>query len=201
LLSATVLVLNKNYQPIHVTSAKRAFTLLYLGAARVIEPDYRTFDFESWAALGAAAGDDVVHTVGRAIKIPRVIMLQLYDRLPRTKVRFSRLNIYSRDDNTCQYCGQQLPRIALNLDHVVPRAQGGRTTWENVVCCCVPCNLRKAARTPHQAGMRLLRNPERPKWTPTFRAPGGKVQHREWLPFLGLVDASYWNAELTDDDE
>ncbi len=201
MLASNVLVLNRHYQPIHVTSAKRAFTLLYLGAARVIEPDYRTFDFESWAALGSAAGDDVVHTVGRAIKIPRVIMLQLYDRLPRTKVRFSRLNIYARDDNTCQYCGQKLPRIALNLDHVVPRAQGGRTTWENVVCCCVPCNLRKAARTPVQAGMRLLRTPDRPKWTPTFRAPGGKIAHREWIPFIGLVDASYWNAELLDDDE
>jgi 5-methylcytosine-specific restriction endonuclease McrA len=200
LLNSNVLVLNRHYQPVHVTSAKRAFTLLYLGVARVIEPDYKTFDFESWSALGAANGDDVVRTIGRAIRVPRVIMLQLYDRMPRTKVRFSRLNIYARDDNTCQYCGQKLPRIALNLDHVMPRAQGGRTTWENVVCCCVPCNLRKGARTPTQAGMRLLRAPERPRWTPTFRAPGGRVAHREWLPFLGLVDASYWNAELIDED-
>jgi 5-methylcytosine-specific restriction endonuclease McrA len=200
LLHSSVLVLNRNFQPVHVTSAKRAFSLLYLGAARVIEPDYRTFDFESWAALGSVAGDDVVRTIGRAIKVPRVIMLQLYDRMPRTKVRFSRLNIYARDDNTCQYCGLKLPRTGLNLDHVVPRAQGGRTTWENVVCCCVECNLRKGAHTPHQAGMRLLRTPERPKWTPTFRAPGGRVAHREWLPFLGLVDASYWNTELVDED-
>jgi 5-methylcytosine-specific restriction endonuclease McrA len=200
LLNSNVLVLNRHYQPVHVTSAKRAFTLLYLGVARVIEPDYKTFDFESWSALGAANGDDVVRTIGRAIRVPRVIMLQLYDRMPRTKVRFSRLNIYARDDNTCQYCGQKLPRIALNLVHVMPRAQGGRTTWENVVCCCVPCNLRKGARTPTQAGMRLLRAPERPRWTPTFRAPGGRVAHREWLPFLGLVDASYWNAELIDED-
>jgi 5-methylcytosine-specific restriction endonuclease McrA len=200
LLNSNVLVLNRHYQPVHVTSAKRAFTLLYLGVARVIEPDYKTFDFESWSALGAANGDDVVRTIGRAIRVPRVIMLQLYDRMPRTKVRFSRLNIYARDDNTCQYCGQKLPRIALNLDHVMPRAQGGRTTWENVVCCCVPCNLRKGARTPTQAGMRLLRAPKRPRWTPTFRAPGGRVAHREWLPFLGLVDASYWNAELIDED-
>ncbi len=200
MLSSNVLVLNRNFQPVHVTSAKRAFSLMYLGAARAIEPDYRTFDFESWAALSVAAGDDVVRTIGRAIKVPRVIMLQLYDRTPRTKVRFSRLNIYARDDNTCQYCGQKLPRTGLNLDHVMPRAQGGRTTWENVVCCCVPCNLRKGARTPAQAGMTLLRPAERPKWTPTFRAPGGKVAHREWLPFLGLVDASYWNAELIDDE-
>ncbi len=201
MVNSSVLVLNRHYQPVHVTSAKRAFTLLYLGAARVIEPDYRTFDFESWAALGVMAGDDAVHTIGRAIRIPRVIMLQLYDRMPRSKVRFSRLNIYARDDNTCQYCGQQLPRIQLNLDHILPRAQGGRTTWENVVCCCVPCNLHKGNRTPAQAGIALLRTPERPRWTPTFRAPGGRVAHREWLPFLGLADASYWNTELIDDDD
>jgi 5-methylcytosine-specific restriction endonuclease McrA len=203
LLNSSVLVLNKHFQPVHVTSARRAFTLVYMGAARVIEPDYRTFDWSDWSALSAAAGDDVVHTIGRVIKVPRVIMLQLYDRLPTSRVRFSRLNIYARDDNTCQYCGQKLPRTHLNLDHVVPRALGGRTTWENVVCCCVPCNLRKGCKTPVQAGMALLRPPDRPRWSPTFRIPegGGRVRYREWLPFLGLVDASYWNAELVDEEE
>ena len=200
MLSSSVLVLNRHYQPVHVTSAKRAFTLLYMGAARAIEPDYRTFDFDSWAALGAASGDDVVHTIGRVIRVPRVILLQMYDRLPKTRVRFSRLNIYARDQNTCQYCGRELPRTLLNLDHVVPRAQSGRTTWENVVCCCIECNLKKGARTPAQAGMALRRPPERPRWNPTFRAPAGRVHHREWLPFLGLVDASYWNTELVDEE-
>ena len=119
----------------------------------------------------------------RAIRIPRVIVLQMYDRLPRTKVRFSRLNIYARDDNTCQYCAQKLPRTMLNLDHVIPRAKGGRTTWENVVCCCVPCNLKKGAKLAHDAGMKLLKKPERPRWNPTFRAPGGK--HR--LPRVAAV--------------
>jgi 5-methylcytosine-specific restriction endonuclease McrA len=199
--SASVLVLNKHYQPVHVTSAKRAFTLLYIGAARVIEPDFSTFDFESWAELAIAAHHDVIRTMTRAIRIPRVIVLQMYDRLPKTRVRFSRLNIYARDDNTCQYCALKLPRAQLNLDHVIPRARGGRTTWENVVCCCVPCNLKKGAKLAYEAGMKLLRSPFRPKWTPTFRAPSGKVAHREWLPFLGLVDASYWNTELVDDDE
>jgi len=200
LTNASVLVLNRHYQPVHVTSVKRAFTLLYLGAARVVEPDFSTFDFESWAELGHAAEHDVIHTVGRAIRIPRVILLQMYDRLPKTKVRFSRLNIYARDDNTCQYCGQKLPRTSLNLDHVIARARGGRTTWENVVCCCVPCNLKKGSKSPHEVGMKLMRQPVRPKWTPTFRAPGSRIAHREWLPFLGVVDASYWNTELIDED-
>ena len=201
MINSSVLVLNRHYQPVHVTSAKRAFTLLYIGAARVVEPDFSTFDFESWSALGTASGRDVVHTIGRAIAVPRVIVLQIYDRLPTTKVRFSRLNIYSRDSNTCQYCARQLPRTELNLDHVTPRARGGRTTWENVVCCCIPCNLKKGAKLPAEAGMKLLRAPVRPKWTPSFRTVNGKVAYREWLPFLGLVDASYWNTELLDDDD
>jgi 5-methylcytosine-specific restriction endonuclease McrA len=200
LVEGNVLVLNRHYHPVHVTSVKRAFTLLYIGAARVIGPDYSTFDFDGWAELGSQTGHDVIHTVSRAICIPRVIILQMYDRLPKTKVRFSRINIYARDDNTCQYCGRKLPRAQLNLDHVIPRARGGRTTWENVVCCCVPCNLRKGSKLAHEVGMKLLKSPERPKWNPTFRAPNGRVTHREWLPFLGLVDASYWNTELVDED-
>lgn len=206
--NAAVLVLNRHYQPIHVTNARRAFTLLYLGVARVIDQQFRTFDFASWAQLSdeirgdagaASAGHDVVRTVNRAILVPRVIILQLYDRIPRSKVRFSRHNIYLRDSNTCQYCGRALPRTDLNLDHVVPRAQGGRTTWENVVCCCIDCNLSKGARTPEQAGLKLLKVPVRPRWTPTFRTQAGKVRYREWLPFLGIADASYWNVELKDE--
>jgi len=206
--NAAVLVLNRHYQPIHVTNVKRAFSLLYLGVARVIDQQFRTFDFESWAQLSSEVGSqggfgtngaDVVRTVNRAILVPRVIILQLYDRMPRTKVRFSRHNIYLRDGNTCQYCGRELPRTELNLDHVVPRAQGGRTTWENVVCCCIDCNLSKGARTPEQAGLKLLKQAVRPRWTPTFRTQAGKVRYREWLPFLGVADASYWNVELKDD--
>ena len=198
---SAVLVLNRHFQPIHVTNAKRAFSLLYLGVARVIDREFKTFDFDSWAQLSAemAGVGDSVKTVSRAIRVPRVIVLQLYDRIPKTKVRFSRHNIYMRDGNTCQYCGQELPRSDLNLDHVVPRAQGGRTTWENVVCCCIDCNLHKGARTPDQAGMKLMKPPVRPRWTPSFRTANDKVRYRDWLPFLDIPNASYWNAELHDE--
>jgi 5-methylcytosine-specific restriction endonuclease McrA len=200
MLNCSVLVLNRNYQPIHVTNAKRAFSLLYLGVARALDREFRTFDFATWSQLSAERGDDVVHTIDRVIRVPRVIILQLYDRIPKTKVRFSRHNIYARDANTCQYCGQALPRTDLKLDHVVPRAQGGRTTWENVVFGCIDCNHAKGARTPVQAGMLLLKPPARPRWTPTFRAAGDKIRYREWLPFLDLANASYWNVELHDED-
>jgi len=194
MLSSAVLVLNRSFQPVHVTTAKRALGLLYAGVVRAIDREFQTFDFESWASLGAAAGSELVRTPTRVIAVPRVVVLQMFDRVPRVKVRFSRLNIYARDDDTCQYCGQRRPRHGLNLDHVVPRSQGGRTTWENVVCCCYECNLRKGGRTPAQAGMQLERAPVRPIWS--FRAPGGNIRYREWLPYLSLADASYWNVEL-----
>jgi len=198
-INTAVLVLNRHYQPIHVTNVKRAFSLLYLGVARVVDPEFKTFDFESWAQLSAeVAGGDVIRTVNRAIRIPRVIVLQIYDRIPKTKVRFSRHNIYTRDNNTCQYCGRQLARAELNLDHVVPRSRGGRTTWDNVVCCCVDCNIAKGARTMEQAGLKLLKVPTRPRWTPTFRAGADRVRYRDWLPFLDLPNASYWYAELVE---
>jgi len=197
MLNTHVLVLNRHYQPVHVTSVRRAFGLLYQGVAKAIDEQYRLYEFEDWAALSTHAHDRI-HTVNRDIRVPRVLVLSAYEHLPRGKVRFSRLNIYARDRDTCQYCGRQLPRSELNLDHVVPRAQGGKTSWENVVCSCVPCNLQKGGRTPDQAGMKLLNKPTRPRWTPFFRGPVRRTTYKEWLPFLSLADASYWNVELVE---
>jgi 5-methylcytosine-specific restriction endonuclease McrA len=196
MLDTGVLVLNRVYQPIHITSVRRAFTLLYGGAARAIDEQFQLFDFESWSALSIAVHQDAIRTVGGRIRVPRVIVLMAYERMPKTRVRFSRFNIYARDDNTCQYCGGRFARADLNLDHVIPRSRGGATSWENVVCSCVPCNLRKGGRTPDEAGMRLKHPPFRPKWTPMFRSATRRAFYREWRPFLSLADAAYWNAEL-----
>jgi 5-methylcytosine-specific restriction endonuclease McrA len=196
MLDTGVLVLNRVYQPIHITSVRRAFTLLYGGAARAIDEQFQLFDFESWSALSIAVHQDAIRTVGGRIRVPRVIVLMAYERMPKTRVRFSRFNIYARDDNTCQYCGGRFARADLNLDHVIPRSRGGATSWENVVCSCVPCNLRKGGRTPDEAGLRLRRPPFRPKWTPMFRSATRRAFYREWRPFLSLADAAYWNAEL-----
>jgi 5-methylcytosine-specific restriction endonuclease McrA len=126
-----------------------------------------------------------------------VILLQAYDHLPRARVRFSRLNIYARDRNTCQYCSRRPQRAELNLDHVIPRSRGGMTSWENVVCSCVPCNLRKGGRTPEEAHMKLHRLPARPRWTPFFRGPPkAGAFYSQWLPFLNTADMAYWNVEL-----
>jgi 5-methylcytosine-specific restriction endonuclease McrA len=198
MLDGAVLVLNRVYRPVHVTSVRRAFTLLYQGAARALDEQFRLFDFESWSALAAASHHEAVGTVGGRVRVPRVIVLLAYERLPRARVRFSRLNIYDRDQDTCQYCGLRLRRSELNLDHVVPRSRGGATSWENVVCSCIPCNLRKGGRTPEEAGMQLRRVPVRPRWTPLFRHAARRVLHAEWRPFLTVADVAYWNAELLD---
>ena len=197
MLDTSVLVLNRVYQPIHVTSVRRAVSLLYQGVARAIDDEFRLLDFESWAEL-AAANEEAIHTPTRAIRVPRVVVLVAHAHLPHHRVRFSRLNVYARDESTCQYCGRRRSRSELNLDHVIPRSRGGSTSWENVVCSCVACNLRKGGRTPEEAGMRLLRHPSRPQWTAVFRAAARRAIYRQWMPFLGLVDAAYWNVELRD---
>ncbi len=196
MLGSAVLVLNRSYLPIHVTSVRRAYSLLYQGIARAVNEQYQTFDFESWSGLGIGVEDDATGIVGGLIRVPRVILLGAFDRVPRRHVRFSRINIYARDSNTCQYCGQRMTRARLNLDHVLPRSQGGRSTWENVVCCCRHCNRRKGGRTPRQAEMRLIRKPARPRWSPVLSVLGGREGHPQWRPFLSVVDSSYWNTKL-----
>jgi 5-methylcytosine-specific restriction endonuclease McrA len=198
MLNSSVLVLNRSYLPIHVTSVRRAFTLLYQGIARAVDEQYQTFDFEGWSQLAVARDTDAIGTCSGQIRVPRVIVLVAFDRLPKRHVRFSRINIMSRDSFQCQYCGTKPSRSELNLDHVVPRALGGRSTWENVVTSCVDCNRRKGGRTPRQAGVKLRKRPERPRWTPLMNLMFSSVRYKEWRPFLGVVDASYWNVELAD---
>lgn len=196
-LNTKVLVLNRSYLPIHITIVRRALSLLYQDIARAVDDQYRTFDFESWADL--AAEEDTIGLVNRAIRVPRVIVLVAYDRVPRRYVRFSRFNIYSRDQNRCQYCGKQFARSDLNLDHVVPRSRGGTSVWENVACSCHRCNRLKGGRTPAEAGMRLIRQPRRPQWTPFMAEAFSLRRYKEWLPFLSAVDAAYWNTELVEE--
>ena len=114
-----------------------------------------------------------------------------YDRLPSAAVTFSRRNIFKRDRYVCQYCGGQPGSEELTIDHVVPRAQGGESRWDNCVLSCVDCNHRKADRTPAQAGMRLRKQPVRPVWKPLYAAHDVRIE--SWSKF---VSEAYWTAEL-----
>jgi 5-methylcytosine-specific restriction endonuclease McrA len=200
MVNAHVLVLNKSYLPVHVTTVRRAFCLLYAGLARAVNAQYETFDYESWSRITIERNDETIGLVDRVIKIPRVILLLAYDRVPKRRVRFSRYNIFARDRCTCQYCGRRFSRPELNLDHVIPRAQGGTSTWENVVCSCHECNRRKGGRTPGEARMKLIAQPRKPAWTPPISLSVPAVMRREWAPFLDfMVDVSYWNTELLEE--
>jgi 5-methylcytosine-specific restriction endonuclease McrA len=129
------------------------------------------------------------------MRIPRVVQLVRYDRMPRRSVRFSRTNIYARDRHRCQYCECRLSRSELNLDHVVPRSRGGASTWDNVVCSCRRCNRIKGGRTPEEAGMPLRRRPFRPRWSPLLVEEFSRKRYKEWLPYIGGADEVCWSLE------
>ncbi len=199
MLTSQVLVLNRSYIPIHITTVRRAFILLYQGIARAVDREFDTFDFKSWSDLSVQSHHETVGLTNRMIRIPRVIILAAYDRVPKRHVRFSRYNIYLRDGNTCQYCGKRHSRSDLNLDHVVPRSEGGKTVWENVVTSCIPCNRRKGVHSPAEVGMKLIRQPSRPRWTPFVDFSTRDIRYDEWKPYFNIVDFSYWNLELKDE--
>jgi len=197
-LNGEVLVLNNLYQAIQITSVRRAMCLLYKDLVRVVDGDFATYTFENWSDLPVTREDDAVHTPHRAIRVPRVVLLVHYGRLPRYDVRFTRKNIFWRDRNRCQYCGSRFRTTELNLDHVIPLSRGGRSTWVNIVCCCLRCNRVKANRTPAEAGMTLTRDPQRPRWHPLARI---RWSHRRYEIWRNFLDAAYWNAELREDLE
>lgn len=178
------LVLNSSFQPVARVTWQRAITLLFLGKVEVVEE----YD------------DKTIRAVSFEIKMPSVI--RFFRGLARRKpiIRFSRQNVYGRDHGQCQYCARKLPRSEATYDHVVPRSQGGRTQWENIVIACVPCNQAKGGRTPEQARMRLLSVPVKPKklsdsvkLTFTFQK-GMPASWSNWLR-----DMTYWHGSLDED--
>jgi 5-methylcytosine-specific restriction endonuclease McrA len=202
-LDASVLVLNKLFMAIHIISVRRAFILLCKDLAEVVsleEGQFATYSFNTWREVSEYRAryfrqedDDWVRTVNSEIQAPRVIRLLGYDKLPRQTVKFNRRNIFARDNNQCQYCGRKFPTTELSLDHVTPRSQGGLSIWENIVCACVRCNVKKGGRTPKQAHMSLVRKPEKPKRSPLLNL---KLTHRKYQSWRTFLDNAYWSVEL-----
>ncbi len=197
-LNQQVLVLNRLWQAVNVCTVRRALTLLFEGHAQVVldSPDgsYQSYSFDEWRDFSMQEEHpESIHTISFRIRIPRVILLLVFDRMPKKEVKFTRHNIFERDRNTCQYCGRVFDRKDLNLDHVIPRDRGGPTTWENIVCSCVECNTHKGNRTPQEAHLHLIRKPKRPKWRPFVQVNLGLNCHDSWKHF---IDVAYWNVEL-----
>jgi len=178
------LVLNPSYQPVARISWQRAVTLLFLGTVEIVE------SYE----------DRTVRSVSFEVRMPSVIRFFRVVTRRKPAIRFSRENVHARDNGRCQYCRTRITRADATYDHVVPRSQGGKTNWENIVIACVGCNQRKGGRTPEQAGMRLSTAPVRPTKLPdvlrltfTFQK-GMPPSWKNWLR-----DLTYWHGSLEEE--
>lgn len=182
-LDAPTLVLNRSWMPVHVTAVRRAIAMMFRGVAHAIDPIALTpHDFEGWLHQISRPGRSI-RTPCREIAVPEIVQLLRYDRVPAFDAPFTRASLLRRDGHRCQYCGVRPPSSQLTIDHVVPRAQGGRTSWENCVAACVRCNSRKGDRTPARAGLHLLRAPRAPRWTPYLNVRRG-AWPTSWLQFV-----------------
>lgn len=150
--------------------------------ARIIDclNDFQLFSWEDWLQLSPSENEEGMRSVNAIFRIPEVIQYTRYDKLPKTRLNYNRSAVYKRDNHSCQYCGEQKTRSELSLDHVVPRCQGGVTSWENVVVACTKCNSKKAGRTPKEAKMKLLNVPQKPNYNFFY----DEVKIKSWEQFL-----------------
>lgn len=191
-LQRPTLVLNRNWQPVGVSTVSRSLVKVWNESARIVDPaDFQQYAWDDWALLEPGADEAAIHTQWLRLKVPEVIALTNYDRQPTNVVAFSRRNVFKRDNFTCQYCGCRPGSEELTIDHVTPRSHGGVSSWSNCVLACVDCNHRKADRTPERAGMPLKKQPVRPVWNPSYARYGVRLE--SWSKF---VSDAYWNIEL-----
>jgi 5-methylcytosine-specific restriction endonuclease McrA len=171
------LILNASYEPLGTVGWETAVSMLYGDKATVVE-EY----------------DQVVRSAYLTMRIPAVVRLNSYVTKPIKNVKFSRANVYARDGYRCQYCGDKCATSELTYDHVIPRAQGGTTVWENIVSCCYDCNSKKGGRTPAQARMKLSKQPVRPRLVPRMEFEFvGKSVPEQWRDYI------YWTGSLDQD--
>jgi 5-methylcytosine-specific restriction endonuclease McrA len=190
-----VLVLNKLWTVVNVCTLDRAISLVYAEKARIVDPfeQFAIYTWDDWSKLRLKDGEDILHSQRAAFRIPEVILLSDYDRMPNRRVKFSRREIYRRDNYKCQYCGH-LVGAEGSIDHIIPSSQGGPTTWTNCVLACTTCNRKKDNRTPKQAHMKLLSTPMKPKFSyKTDR----KFIPKSWEHF---ISEAYWEVELQNDN-
>ncbi len=191
-LTRPTLVLNRNWQPVGVASVARSLTLVASERARIVDPrDYRQHTWADWARMAPEGDELFVQSVRSRVRVPEIITLVAYERVPRCEVAFNRRNLFRRDAYTCQFCGSRPGSEELTIDHVLPRSRGGTSTWDNCVLACLQCNARKANRTPAEARMPLRKAPVRPKWQPIYS--WSKVRIASWSQFLS---EAYWSVEL-----
>lgn len=184
----TVLVLNRNWQAIHVKTPAQAFCMMATNVATALDiassGNMRPVKWADWLTLPLREGDNCVRTVHGAVRVPTVIVLATYAKVPKRRPKFSAKNIWQRDGATCQYTGRKLALHEGNIDHVVPRSRGGKTAWENCVLAHKEINSRKADKLPEEAGLRLRRPPAAPCELPATILIRNAHRVRDWEHFL-----------------
>ena len=166
------LVLNKNWVAVTVTTSFGAMISLCRERSYVMDPEtYEMLNLDRWVERSAERApslspDKLIKTPSYPIEKPEIIILKEYGGVPFKQVNFTRRNLYTRDSYTCQYCAYGFTPKDLTIDHVVPRSRGGPNSWTNCVTSCESCNSKKANRTPQECGLKLLKQPRMPKWTP-----------------------------------
>lgn len=137
--------------------------------AQILEPEsYALYDFMEWMKIPVQDGEGFIQSSHAKVKIPEIIVLSGYDRMPQREVKLTRRNLLIRDGFTCQYTGKRINMDTATMDHVIPRSRGGLSTWENLVMCCLEVNAQKADRTPEECGLKLTKKPTKPKWSPVY---------------------------------
>lgn len=181
-----MLVLNRNWMPISVTTVEDAIGHIYTDGATIVDHEtYIKYSWDDWAERGVRSDRPYIPGAnGFKFECPEVIVLSHYGDVPQHTVHYSKYAVLKRDKHCCAYCGKQFYDSKLTIDHVVPRSQGGRTTWENCVAACKECNHKKADRTPEQAGMKLHVVPRKPAWVLNHRIDDMLERKPEWKPFV-----------------
>jgi hypothetical protein len=210
-----VLKLNKNWLPISSENLPKTMKRLISGKAKVLDTEtWQMYAFIDWMKKSIKEGDRYIRTTSGLIKIPEIIIMNNYSGDPgrNKKVIYNRRNIYRRDNGYCQYCAKKVKSDDWEIDHVLPKSRGGKSSFDNVVLCCTKCNRKKANRTPSEAGMLLVRfvkidgqivkenydKPKIPKWNALFAVRPKKIR-KSWKVFLkDLISELYWDVELED---
>jgi 5-methylcytosine-specific restriction endonuclease McrA len=203
LLNKEVLVLNKSWVPVKTTTLDHAICLAYSTykngepKAKIIETEdinkFQEYTWNDWSKIKPKEGEITISSANQIYRIPLVIRLTHYDKLPKKIVKFSRKAIYTRDGGKCLYCGIKVSQ-EWTLDHILPKSRGGATTWENICLCCLKCNMKKGSKTAQEANMKLRSKPAKPKPDFIYKQ---LAKCDSWESFISTV---YWNVELESDN-
>ena len=188
-----VLILNKNWIPINATTPKHALTLVYTDNAKglIINQDcFEPVPWKEWIKITPIADDYIIRLVGKTIKIPTVILLTHFDKIPKQKLKFTNKHLWQRDGFTCQYTGKKLTKNTGNVDHIIPKSRGGKTSWENCVLAHKDVNAQKGDLLLSQTNFKLLKQPKEPKTMPVSFSIINTHDIKDWELFISCLKSN-----------